>query len=266
MSLIHTNGAQIFAQSTGNGSPILLICGMASDVSSWTPITPLLEGSNTIISFDNRGAGRTKTDSQNWTIDDMVADVLAVLDHHNIKRAHIVGHSMGGMIALRLAHKFPERVGSLVMMSSLNAPSQKGIMFFEQMVELYGTKMPIEDWFALLFHALFSPPFFNDPAQVQAAGLSAASYPFRQSSENLKAQTSALATIMPIDITKITTPTLSLIGENDSTVLPHRAHASLKALPNITFKTLANAAHSVHWEAPQEVTNEIKDFINARPI
>lgn len=266
MALIQTDNAQIYAQIEGQGPPVLLISGMISDVASWGPLSPLLKDKFTLIGFDNRGAGRTQCDEKNWTIEHMVDDAVAVLDHYQIQRAHIAGHSMGGMIGLRVTQKYPDRVAAYVMMSSVNAPTKKGVAFFEEMAKLHASDMSKQDWFQLLFHALYSPPFFENSASVKAAANAAASYKHAQTSKNFFKQVNALASINPIELSEISTPILSLIGQNDNVVLPHRTKNSLVDLTNAKFQILPDAAHSIHWEAAQKVAAEITKFLNAHPL
>ena len=266
MTLIKTPAAEIFTQSGGTGTPALFIAGMASDVASWTPLHPLLEDQMRMISFDNRGAGRTISGLDHWTIDHMVADAVAVLDHYEIEKAHLVGHSMGGMVGLRIAETHPERVGALVMMSSANAPNAKTIQYFQNMAALFAGRMEPANWFELLFHALFSPAFFDNSENVKAAALAAAGYPFVQSPQDLTRQVKALASIRPIDLEGISTPILSIVGENDTVTPPHRTELSLKALPHISFATITGAAHSIHWEAPQKVADTIMNHLNRFPL
>ena len=266
MTFISSKKANIFVQSHGKGDPVLQIAGMISDVASWTPLTPILQNNYTLLQFDNRGAGRTKSQTPAWTIDDMVADALAVLDHYQIQRAHIIGHSMGGMIGLRLAALHPDRVGAFVSLASVNAPNEKGIQYFKNLAQTYASDMPTEQWFEQLLPALYAPNTFSNTNKLKAAAQTAAAYPHLQTPENFSGQVDALATIKPIDISTISAPTLSLIGAHDRMILPHRTRESLKDLPNITFKTLPDAAHSIHWDAPQEVAKEIIQFLNAHPL
>lgn len=266
MTFIQSKNAELFVQSLGQGQPVLQICGMISDVASWIPLTPILQNNFSLIQFDNRGAGRTKCKNMNWTIDDMVADALSVLDHYQIQRAHIVGHSMGGMIGLRLAALHPKRVGAFVSLASLNAPNEKGLQYFKELAKTYASDMPKQQWFEQLLPALYAPSTFSDTNKLKAAAQTAAAYPYLQSSKNFAAQVNALASIKPIEISGISAPTLSLIGEQDRMVKPHRTRESLNDLENITFKTLPNAAHSIHWDAPQEVATVISEFLGAYPL
>lgn len=266
MPQIPVTNARIFTQTLGSGPPVLLIAGMASDVASWTPLVPLLRSQFQLISFDNRGTGRTQLQSNTFSIDDMVADALAVLDYHKIKKAHIVGHSLGGIIGLRMSKRYPGRVGSFVSLAAANVPSAESIVYFKEMAQLYKSDMAKEDWFKLLLPALFSPGFFASEEALNATAASAAAYPHCQSPDNLHHQVQMFKTIEPVELEDINIPVLSVAGELDIAFPPAVVRQELGNLPDATFKTLANIAHSIHWEAPQKIASEIKIYLDAHPI
>ncbi len=103
---------------------ILLVAGFTADSSWWPPcfVRSLTEAGYRVVLFDNRGTGMSdwRGEYNDWPykFNDMAADVVAVLDKLNIKQAHIVGVSMGGMVAQQLAISYPHRVKSLVSLMS----------------------------------------------------------------------------------------------------------------------------------------------------
>jgi pimeloyl-ACP methyl ester carboxylesterase len=114
MTLLHRDGVTLHWETTGTGSPVLLIMGAVYSSAMWYPALPALSEHHQLISFDNRGTGRST-----WTptagIADMTADALAVLDAAGVERAHVYGISLGGVLALELALAAPDRVQSLVL-------------------------------------------------------------------------------------------------------------------------------------------------------
>lgn len=98
--------------------PVLFIAGLASSCTVWSQMVPALAGSMRPIVFDNRGTGRSDRAVGPYSMDDLVGDAIAVLDAAGAGRAHVVGHSMGGMIAQNLALEHPDRVGKLVLMGT----------------------------------------------------------------------------------------------------------------------------------------------------
>jgi 3-oxoadipate enol-lactonase len=94
---------------------LVLIQGMGFDRSGWDPVLRMLRRRFRLVLVDNRGTGRSDRPDGKFTVADMADDVVAVLDAARIGRAHVLGASLGGMVAQELAISHPERVGSLVL-------------------------------------------------------------------------------------------------------------------------------------------------------
>src|SRR3954451_18296094 len=102
-------------ESSGEGPAVLLVMGLGLPGDAWWRTVPVLARSCQVVTFDNRGAGRSDPPDGPLTIAAMAADAVSVLDAAGIARAHVYGISMGGMIAQELALGFPDRVASLVL-------------------------------------------------------------------------------------------------------------------------------------------------------
>jgi len=94
---------------------LVLIQGLGFDRSGWAPVTSALGHRFRLVLIDNRGSGRSTTADRKFTVADMAADVAAVLDSSRITRAHVLGASLGGMVAQELAIEHPRRVDRLVL-------------------------------------------------------------------------------------------------------------------------------------------------------
>jgi pimeloyl-ACP methyl ester carboxylesterase len=105
--------ARIAYARTGDGPPVLLIQGVGVVGQGWRPQVDALCDAFSLISFDNRGIGASTMNGPALTIEMMAADALSILDAERIDRCHVVGHSMGGVIAQALALQAPERIASL---------------------------------------------------------------------------------------------------------------------------------------------------------
>lgn len=114
MTLLARDGYQLHWEDTGSGSPVLLIMGAVYSSAMWYPALPALREHHRLISFDNRGTGRSTWDGP-ASIEDLAADALAVLDASGVEHAHVYGISLGGVLALELAMAAPSRVRSLVL-------------------------------------------------------------------------------------------------------------------------------------------------------
>ncbi|MFM1813336.1 MAG: hypothetical protein RLZ98_31 [Pseudomonadota bacterium] len=103
----------------GEGEPLVMVPSTALAGSIWEPYqVPELSRHMKVITFDPRGTGRTTAPDGVWTIEQLAADVAALLDHLGIEKAHLIGHSMGGRVALAFALAYPRRAKSLIMAAS----------------------------------------------------------------------------------------------------------------------------------------------------
>lgn len=115
MPFIKIEGCQLYWNQVGCGPPILLIMGLSFTHEMWFRVFPALKDSYRAIFFDNRGMGRSGVPPGPYSIPQMARDAVAVLDAAGLPAAHIVGASMGGMIAQELALRYPTRVLSLML-------------------------------------------------------------------------------------------------------------------------------------------------------
>jgi pimeloyl-ACP methyl ester carboxylesterase len=111
---VERDGCRISWESVGHGTPVLLIMGAAYSSRMWHPTVPALSRQHQVITFDNRGTGKS-TATRVASIGDMADDALAVLDAAGVDTAHVYGASLGGVIAIELALRAPDRVRSLVL-------------------------------------------------------------------------------------------------------------------------------------------------------
>lgn len=107
------DGVWLAWRAHGHGEPVLMIMGFMGSGRAWRRLLPHIAAGHTAIAMDNRGTGDSDRPGGRWTMDDLAGDALAVLDATGLESAHVVGASMGGMIAQHLALTAPERVRSL---------------------------------------------------------------------------------------------------------------------------------------------------------
>src|SRR3954454_16425825 len=118
MPLLSVNGIDLYYEEAGDGLPLLLISGAGGKTVDWTPLLPALSERFRVVAFDNRGGGRSSAPPGPYTTRQMADDATALLDHLAITRAHVVGLSLGGMIAQELALAAPARVDRLVLLAT----------------------------------------------------------------------------------------------------------------------------------------------------
>jgi pimeloyl-ACP methyl ester carboxylesterase len=113
--IIKAGGVRLFYEETGapDAPPLVLIMGWGGDHTAWALQVPAFAAAHRVIALDNRGAGQSEVPDGPYTIPGMAEDVVALMDALGIRRAHICGASMGGMIAQELTLRHPDRVRTL---------------------------------------------------------------------------------------------------------------------------------------------------------
>jgi pimeloyl-ACP methyl ester carboxylesterase len=115
MPFVENEGARLFWTEQGSGPPVLLIMGLSFTHEMWYRVIPAIVPHFRAIMFDNRGMGRSDVPRGPYSIAQMARDAVAVLDAAGVSSAHILGASMGGMIAQELALRYPNRAESLLL-------------------------------------------------------------------------------------------------------------------------------------------------------
>jgi pimeloyl-ACP methyl ester carboxylesterase len=110
--------AEISYEQRGQGPAMLWLQGVGLTGRAWSPQVNALAADHRCIVVDNRGIGQSRGDTHALSVDVMARDALAVLDACGVERAHLVGHSLGGLIIQRVALRAPERVASLAFLCS----------------------------------------------------------------------------------------------------------------------------------------------------
>jgi 3-oxoadipate enol-lactonase len=118
MPTVSVNGLRMYYELAGDGPPLVLIAGLGLDLSECGQLIDALATNYRVLAFDNRGAGRTDKPDEPYTVRQMADDTAGLMQVLGIERAHVVGMSLGGRIALDLALEHPERVRSLVLVST----------------------------------------------------------------------------------------------------------------------------------------------------
>jgi pimeloyl-ACP methyl ester carboxylesterase len=106
---------QLYYEEYGQGPRLIMILGLGQDVATWHFQIPELSKHLRLIVFDNRDTGKSSRCSEDYSTETMARDILGLMDHLSIDRTHLLGTSMGGMIAQHVALMEPERIDSLIL-------------------------------------------------------------------------------------------------------------------------------------------------------
>jgi pimeloyl-ACP methyl ester carboxylesterase len=251
----------------GSGPPLVLLAGMLSDSATWAVIAPLLTQNFTVIRPDNRTTGRTTPWDAPATIDQVVQDIMALMDHLGHDQFHLAGHSMGGLITLEIAGLFSDRIASATVMASGRVRSPRTNAVFDALLNIRRMPQGEEAWLRALYPWVFGPDFFNAPDNIEMALEAALAYPYAQTIDAMAHQIEALKAFRPqAGLDQIICPTLILYAGQDILVPPALARSGFAGITNKTEVTIENAGHSIIWDAPKDVVAHLSDFVNAHPI
>jgi pimeloyl-ACP methyl ester carboxylesterase len=247
----------------GSGPPLLLLAGMMSDSASWGPLVPLLTPHFTVIRPDNRTTGRT--DPADPSLTAWAEDALALLDHLNLPKAHIAGHSLGGIIALHLAAKAPARVDRLALLASAPVFLSRNLALFRHLLALRDPAYPPDLWLRGLFPWLFHPRTFDSPDMVEVMIALSLGYPHAQTAAAMQAQLDAFEqATQTLALPATPPPTLAIIADSDLLMPPSVLRPALVALTDRIVEIPA-AGHSVHWDAPDAVAAHLIAHFTGTP-
>lgn len=242
---------------TGSGLPVLLVMGFGLPGRVWRYVVPELSGQRRVITFDNRGAGKTDAPRGPYRMTQMATDAVRLLDHLGLSKVHLVGVSMGGMVSQELALGHRDRIASLSLLATHpggltnRMPRAEGLWHFLS-ANLARTRperlkavsrllfpKPFRDqvgdaWLIQVLGEDFEPP----PSKVGRAGqLSAVMH------HDTRARLGQLAGL----------PTLVIKPERDLLIQPHCSEVLHRAIPGSQILRFADAGHGLIRQKGTEI-------------
>lgn len=256
------DGAKIAWESDGpeDAPAVLLVMGLAWPAASWHRQVPALAERYRVIRLDNRGAGLTgDVPGAPYLVETMAADCLAVLDEAGVTAAHVVGISMGGLMAQELALTAPQRVRSLCLVAThpgiAHAVINPDAM---EMLQKRATMTPAEA-------AEASIPFNYGPATTRQVIEEdwAVRFPLAATNEGYLAQAMGTSQWSGYDrIAAITAPTLVLHGEIDRLVPLANGEILAERIPGAELVVVPGANHVLTSDEPEQVNAILLDWLD----
>lgn len=251
-------------QDNGSGKPLILIAGLGSDSQSWLPVISGLSKHNRIITFDNRGVGRSPADNKGITIQKMTDECVVLMEHLKLSSSSILGHSMGGMIAMDLAVRYPDKVDKLILEATAPSISTRNKELFKDWVEYLNSGMKKELWFRNIFYWIFSPAFFDKEEFLNNAVQMAIDYPYPQSNNSFENQVNAVSQFdYTNELSKINISTLIMYGQEDLLFPEFENNNQYNELTKSELVVIQKAAHSIHMDNPEGFIEAVIDFLKS---
>ncbi|GAB4331441.1 MAG: alpha/beta hydrolase [Dehalococcoidia bacterium] len=266
MPFAEVNGVTIRYEARGAGPTVLLIAPAGHPGSVWAFQVPVLAEHFRVVTFDNRATGESARPPGPYSIAAMAADAIGILDHLGVPSAHLVGWSMGGMIAQEIALSHPERVGRMVLLAS--AAHAKPLLRLMHEVEFAPGGNPRAAALAMM-PWFYSPAFMTDERRVEA--ILERTFPpgapppdqewIRERNRWINEAVRAFDSRQRLG--SIAVETLVLVAEGDIT-LPRPYSEELAALiPRAVLQVLPRGNHGVPVECPADVNQALLRFLLA---
>jgi pimeloyl-ACP methyl ester carboxylesterase len=259
MPFVQSGKAKIYWESHGTGEPVLMIMGLSFPLEMWNRALPAISAKYRAVVFDNRGVGRSNVPHGPYRIVGMARDAAAVMDAAGIQSAHVMGASMGGMIAQELALRNPERVRSLLLGCTscggfrASPPNLRHVPIFRNwrglnneeraravVPMLYGPRTPpdvIEE--DLKVRLIRYPTMRGTLYQAMAI-------PFWSSYRRLK---------------RLKMPVLVMHGDKDRVLPPLNGTRLAARIPGAQLVMIPGAGHMLTSDAPRETIKAILSFL-----
>lgn len=257
--VIKIKGHRIWYQDIGQGQPILFLHGLGSNSLSWLMTVPMFCQQYRVIAIDNIGHGRSDKPDLDYKITDFVNYVEGFLDTLNLKEIYIVGNSLGGWIAARLALRRPELIKRLVLVCS--AGLQPWPELREKLEKVKFAPRTISETRSML-----SLCFYNKVQYVNQVSV-VISYLLRNLESNHKTVERVLASALDPNewlddkLTKIRAETLVLWGQHDELMPIEFARQFATNIPNAKLEIISNCGHVPQIERPKEFNQLLKNFL-----
>lgn len=241
-NLTLSDGQSLYYEVQGDGPPLLLVSGLNGVASFWAPHVPEFAKRFRVILHDHRGTGRSSHTKMEYSVAQMTDDVVQLMDHLDVARAHLVGHSTGGAIGQTLALDRPERLDRLVLSATWTAADA----YFRR---LFKIRAMILQAIGPAAYVQANPLFMNPAAYTRAheAEIAAAEAAATESFPPPEVMLSRIEAIVRFDrradLGRITAPTL-VFGAHDDIVTPAYYSEELgRLIPNAETVILPEGGH-----------------------
>lgn len=263
MPTVAGNGIDLYYVEAGAGEPLVLVMGFGGDHLSWGFQLSTLSAHYRVITFDNRGSGRSTAPDIPYTTQMMADDTVMLMDRLGIERAHILGVSLGGMIAQEIALAYPDRVRTLQLHCTAARADRYMLVLLENL-RMARSKLGVELAQRVMSLWLFGRATFNErPEFVDMLLYAAQAQAHPQSDVGFARQGDAVISHDALErLGAITCPTLVAVGEEDRLAPPRFSREIAAAIPHAEFHTIANAGHVFFWEKPADFNALVLDFLS----
>lgn len=245
----------------GKGTPLVLLTGFTGSIDHyWQTLLPALTKSHQVLILDHRGAGKSDIPDVPYTIEMMADDAMGLIRHLQWERPSILGHSMGGAVALDLARRFGDEIDQLILVNTFPKVRERTVLVYQAVEQFLQEGYAQEKAIGLVLPWLFSEEYLEDPKQLEDVKRY-----FQSRQYSLIGFSRQLQAIFQFDarpwLKEIHSDTLVIGSEDDILTSPSQSE---ELAENILEARLAilKGGHCSHLEHPSILTRLILDFLS----
>ncbi len=262
MPSLKVNGIEIYYEVHGRGDPLVLIMGLRRNIEWWFGQIPSLSKHFKLLVFDNRGAGRSDKPKMNYSIRLFADDTAQLMKSLNIKKAHILGVSMGGYIAQELAINYPEMIKGLVL-GCTGAGGQRAVLMSPDRLKKFTANEGLspEEILKKDMDIYFSDTFVReDPERIKA--FIEISLRYYQPLDAFERQFAACLKHDTVDrVNRIHSPTLIMSGDDDPLVPPENSRVLKDLISQSELIFFPGTRHCFFIEAADQFNEKVASFL-----
>jgi pimeloyl-ACP methyl ester carboxylesterase len=259
MPLARLNGININYRVEGQGEPLVMIMGFSGRRSGWIRQIPFFRKHYRVITLDNRGVGKSNKPPGPYSTRMMADDTIGLMDLLGIEKAHIMGVSMGGMIAQELAINYPQRVMKLILACTYARQDEMSGNTLEHGKFL---RLTPKQQVSAIVGLAFGKPFYRfifgllARAQIGLVGSSG--------TVGIAGQSEACRTHNTLDrLPLITAPTLVIVGTADRVINPVSSEVIAGKIPEAKLVRIEGGSHCFSFEMKNEFNREVLNFLKS---
>lgn len=260
MPSVKVRDVELYYEQAGSGEPLLLIMGLGCPSQFWMFQTEEFAKRFTVITFDNRGIGKSGVGSDDYSIEVFADDAAGLLQELGVERSHVLGISMGGAIAQQMAIRHPKLVNRLVLGCTWRKTSAFGRVMLRVWRDV-AVRAGLETLTWLTLTQYLTPGFIDAHedtvarlAEIAATRVTLETY-LKQNLACERHDTSG-------KLSRWNRETLVLVGKRDGQTTPAAARELASELPNANLVMLDGVGHGMMWEAPERFNEAVLTFLD----
>ncbi len=268
LDLFKTDSNKTAPFSEDKNNICLLLGGLTRDHTIWRKIVPELSSKFKLIVLDNRDSGESSSNFLEYDISDMADDISDLINELKIEKLNLIGHSMGGFIAIHVAANNPEIVENLILCSTAEKQVPEAIKYLNNRIELMNKKSdePLstanESDILSVMDKIYSPESLKNVDFVNEIIRHETKNPYPQSAESFIRQAKACILHDASKILyKIKSRTLVLTGDYDRYYTAEVSKNLSSKIESSEFYVIKNSGHIIQLEQPKELSKIISNFL-----